>query len=382
MRRLNILISACLSLGLTAPLAAEAGSAGKVEVASAVESFAGDLRSNTDVPAFGIATISCGAIELQMDGLTRIDGDQRIGSGARFNIGSNAKSMLASAAARLQQNGKLTLDDTIAQALPELAKLYPDKAQITLAQLLSHSSGLPGFDTGSALGTVPEFDGTPAEIRAATAEWFLSQQLAGTPGGQTIYSNAGYVVAGYWLARVSGKTLPDVLQEEVFHPLGIEAGLGEPRQMSGTQPFGHYITEAGVTAYSESEPPIPPFLAAAGNVALTPLAYARYIQAHLCGLQGESDYLPSVLVERLHTPVIEGGSALGWGVTELGGATTSFHIGGTGDFTAYAAIAPDKDRAAFAMLSIGGAPASVAQKWLIEVISAPLEIDENGRSEP
>ncbi|MEO1731039.1 MAG: serine hydrolase domain-containing protein [Pseudomonadota bacterium] len=333
--------------------------------------FATQLSKDTDVPAFAIAVGSCKSIDIQIGGLRKVGGEEPIGSSARFNIGSNAKSMLATVAARLHDRGVLSLDSTVEEIWPEAGKKYPDKADITLTQLFSHSGGLPAFDKGSELDQVPKFQGAKPEIRRAAAEWFLMQPLESNPGGTTLYSNAGYVIAGYLLEQAAEASLETLLEEEVFKPLALDASLGEPRNMPGAQPWGHYVSGDVVIAYEEADPPIPTFLEAAGNVSLSPLAYARYLQAQLCALIGESDFIAPDTARRLHRPIKEGGSALGWGGTELNGAPVSFHVGGTGDFTAYAALSGQLDRSAFAILNVGGAPAQQALQWLIEVMSLP-----------
>ena len=335
------------------------------------DAFTEQLETDPNVPAFGIGVLGCEQVAVHAGGIIRIDGAARIGPGAVFNIGSNAKSVLATAAGRMHDRGELSLDATIGGIWPEIAEKHPDKAEITLAQLFSHRSGLPAFNTGAELEGVPDFSGEPAAVRKAAAEWFLSQPLAKPIGEETLYSNAGYVVVGYLLELASGKSLANLLDSEVFRPLGITADLGEPRNMAGSQPFGHYVSEGQVVANTSDDPPIPPFLEAAGNVSFGPLAYARYLQAHLCALRGDSDFLSPNTARRIHTPEIAGGSGLGWGITKMGEANVSFHIGGTGDFTTYAALSPDQNRAVFVMMSVGGDPASVGQLWLIEAIRPP-----------
>lgn len=358
-----LLCSACQTAPATVPQAAPAAP-------STLQVAAAELAADPAVPAVGLAVMTCKSQELATAGLLRVDGDDQIAADSRFAIGSNAKSMLATAAARLARRGMLSLDDTIAALWPAAAAAHPDKAGITLAQLLGHASGLPGFDTGAELRTVPEFEGSQREVGIAAAEWFLAQPLETEPGTATAYSNAGYVIAAELVSRAAGKDFRQVVAEEVFVPLGIEAAYGEPRRMPGTQPFGHTATETGIAPYLDEDPPIPTWLEGAGNVAIPVGGYARYVRAHLCALRGESDFLDEALAERLHTPVLDGGAAMGWGRTELAGRPTSFHIGGTGDFTAYMALSPESDRAALAVMNVGGAPAASGQKWLIATMTA------------
>lgn len=337
---------------------------------SALQIQANEFASKQEIPAIGLALLNCDTREVAIAGVLRADDVMRVSSTARFAIGSNSKSMLATAAARLSQKGRLSLDASLKDLWPEAAERHPDKQDITLAQLLGHASGLPAFDTGKELGTVPEFTGTPREIGAAAAEWFLAQPLANTPGETSVYSNAGYVVAAELISRSQDSDFRRIVEEEVFTPLGLDAAYGEPRRLGSSHPHGHTYSDGKLSVYEDEEPPIPTWLEGAGNVSITAADYATYLQAHLCSLQGRGDYLEPEIARRLHIPVIEGGAALGWGVTELGGSTTSFHIGGTGDFTAYMALAADKDRGALAVFNVGGTPASVGQSWLIESMTA------------
>lgn len=343
-----------------------------VEPSLALRDQVESLREEASIPALVLAEFTCETREIASAGVLRNDHDQKVSPAARFNIGSNAKSMLATVAARLDEKGKLDLDASLETLWPEAAVTHPDKSRITLAQLLSHTSGLPAFDEGTVLDTVPEFNGRTGSVTHQTALWFLSQPLVATPGQTNLYSNAGYVVAGAILEQVTGQLFNEIMRQELFVPLALDAAFGEPRKLGEDEPFGHYVSEGSVVVYDQIEPPIPAFLEAAGNVSLSMDDYIDYMQAHLCGLQGnDTELLSADMATRLHKPHIEGSAGLGWGLTELGGIATSFHIGGTGDFTAYMALSPDKNRGAAALLNVGGAPANPVQDWLVETMSRP-----------
>lgn len=330
------------------------------------------LRDDVSIPALALAEFSCETRNLAFSGVVRNDRSPHIASGARFNIGSNAKSMLATVAAKLDEKGILDLDAELGTLWPKAVSAHPDKVHITLTQLLSHTSGLPAFDTGAALDTVPDFNADPASITRKTALWFLQQPLMHTPGQESVYSNAGYIVAGAVLEHVTGMEFKELVRQELFVPLRLDAAFGEPKHHGDNEPFGHYVSDGEIIPYDEPTPPIPPFLTTAGNISLSMDDYVTYLQIHLCGLRGEDSALMSAdMVERLHTPHVEGGAGLGWGITELGGSTTSFHIGGTGDFTAYMALSPERNKGAAAMLSIGGNPAAAAQAWIVNTMSKP-----------
>ncbi len=329
------------------------------------------LRKQTTIPALVLAEFSCETRRIAWSGLLRNDEDKEITLAARFNIGSNAKSMLATTAARLEEKGQLRLDAPLSEVWPEAASAAPDKTAITLVQLLSHTSGLPAFDTGVALGTVPDLSNGSESVTQMTAFWFLKQPLIAEPGKQEIYSNAGYVVAGAILEQIMKRPFEEIIRAQIFEPLGMEATFGEPRALGKSEPHGHYVKDGTIVPYDEAEPPLPAFLIAAGNISLSMSDYLTYLQAHLCSLQGiETEFLKVDTARRLHQPFIEGGPALGWGVTELDGERTSFHIGGTGDFTAYVALTPGNNQGAVAIMNVGGAPAEPVQAWLVQTMSA------------
>lgn len=330
------------------------------------------LRDENDIPALVLAEFTCDTDEIAYAGVLKVENDQQISPTSRFNIGSNAKSMLATVAARLHEKAKLDLNASLKTLWPEAAAHAPDKGDITFAQLLSHSSGLPAFDTGIALQTVPHFTRPSKSTTQLTALWFLEQPSIGTPGAQMVYSNAGYVVAGAVLEHLTGQSFEELMRAELFEPLELTAAFGEPRLLGENEPFGHYVRDGNIVAYDDLDPPLPPFLIAAGNISLSMEDYVTYLQTHLCGLQGQgSSILSAGMIRRLHQPHIEGGAALGWGVAEIGGEEVSFHIGGTGDFTAYVAISPKRDKGVAALMNIGGAPAGAIQSWLVETISKP-----------
>lgn len=322
-----------------------------------------------NIPGYAAGVLSCGENAFRTGGLIRADRRFEVNPESRFNLGSNAKSMLASVAGRYVERDVVRFDSTLGELWPTAAELAPDKADITLEQLLAHRSGLAAFSSGAELERLPDFSGLAPDVRRQSAMWFLEQPLESEPGSTTRYSNAGYVVAGVLLARASGRPLERMLKEQVFEPLGLDARLGPSESVD--QPFGHYMENDLLRVNLDLEPPIPTFLDAAGNVSVTASDYAAYIQAHLCGLQGvETGYLRAETVRRLHTPLGQGGAALGWGISDIGGTRTSFHVGGTGDFTAYVAVAPSVDYAVLALMNIGGDPAAPGSTWLVESITA------------
>ena len=134
----------------------------------------------------------------------------------KFRIGSMNKMFTSVAIAQLVQQGKLQYMDTVAKLLPD----YPDKdaaAKITVHELLTHTSGLGDF-----FG--PEFDQKKDNLRELKdyLQFFAGKPLRFEPGKGWAYSNAGMIVAGLIVERVSGQNYFDYVREHVYKPAGMK----------------------------------------------------------------------------------------------------------------------------------------------------------------
>lgn len=133
-----------------------------------------------------------------------------------FNLGSINKQFTWIAIQQLAAQGKLDLDAPLAQAWPD----YPDRdfaAKATVRQLLQHRSGI-----GSNIFALPA-SGKRGDLRHNRdyLPLVFGQPAAFAPGAQQRYSNAGYVVLGELVARLSGMDYYDYVQKKVFEPAGM-----------------------------------------------------------------------------------------------------------------------------------------------------------------
>jgi len=141
----------------------------------------------------------------------------------KFNLGSMGKMFTGVAVLQLVQGGKLSLDDKLIKDLPD----YTNKDianQITIGQLLTHTSGLGDF-----FG--PEFIGS-SMAKFNTLEsllpLFVDKPLQFEPGSKWSYSNAGFIVLGLVIEHVSGETYYDYVRKHIFEPAGMTNTGNEP----------------------------------------------------------------------------------------------------------------------------------------------------------
>lgn len=200
----------------------------------------------------------------------------------RFHLGSDTKAMTALLAAMMIEDGKLQWDSTLAQVFPELATgMDAQLQQVTLTQLLSHTSGLALDDQalGELMMKALMEDGNLDERRYWMVQQMAALPLAAPPGSRFAYSNLGYIVAGAVIERVSGKTWEELMVERIFDPLGLKtAGLGPQASMGRVDaPLGHRLINGKLKAIlSGPEADNPSLLGPAGTAHMSVLDFARW----------------------------------------------------------------------------------------------------------
>lgn len=125
-----------------------------------------------------------------------------------FNIGSLTKQFTAAAILRLEMDGKLQTADTLGKYLPEVP---PDKAEITIHQLLTHTAGLKR-DAIRQTETV---------TREEAVRRILASPLESKPGEKFHYANAGYQLLAAIIETASGQSYEDYITQKLLTPAGL-----------------------------------------------------------------------------------------------------------------------------------------------------------------
>jgi CubicO group peptidase (beta-lactamase class C family) len=133
-----------------------------------------------------------------------------IRSDSLFDVGSITKMFTAAAVLKLQQNGALDVQDTLAAHFPEVG---PAARQITIHHLLTHTSGKS--DTAGAIQDL-SFDDRDEAVRR-----FVASPPSRPPGEAFEYCNGGYVVLAAIIEQVSGQAYESCLRELVLQPAGM-----------------------------------------------------------------------------------------------------------------------------------------------------------------
>lgn len=219
---------ASVAIGLVAALAGPAvarSDQAPTAVGSArADAIAQELQAALD----DVVTAGASGVTLRVDngartyrlasGQSRLRPPQRMRPEANIRVGSITKTFVSTVALQLVGEGRLSLDDTVEQWLPGLV---PRGAQITVRQLLNHTSGLFNYTDDDAF---------ISEVLTNPLNAYTPQQLIAlansypplfSPGAYWSYSNTNYIVAGLILEQVTHQSMSQLIQLRITRPLRL-----------------------------------------------------------------------------------------------------------------------------------------------------------------
>lgn len=278
-------------------------------------------------------------------GLADLDRRRSLTPVTLFRVGSLTKLVTATAVLRLRDAGRLRLSDPVSRHIPEfeVGASIPDVPAITLAHLLTHTSGLPR-EAPFPYWTTHEFPAM-SEILAA-----LPGQAASFVAGEKIkYSNLGMALLGEVVSRVSGRPYAEYVREEILLPLGMESSTVRPDAAAvGRLATGYMrrLPDGSRRAHSYYDTS---GMAAAANLVSNVEDLARFAALQLA-VEGRTDeaVLRPLTVEEMHRPHAvdedwNGGRGLGFGIGRDDGTTLVSHGGWIGGHRAHLLLSPEEE---------------------------------------
>lgn len=174
-------------------------------------------QSRQRLPSIAAGIVRGGAV-VWSDAAGTLDG--RAGGPApttdtQYRIGSISKTFVGVEVMRLRDEGRLDLGDSIGTHLPEVP--FP---QVTIAQLLTHTSGLQAETDGDW------WERTEGD--SWTALLASNPRLRSTPGTVFHYSNVGFAVLGELIARLRDQPWQDAVRAGILEPLGMTRTTTRP----------------------------------------------------------------------------------------------------------------------------------------------------------
>jgi CubicO group peptidase (beta-lactamase class C family) len=233
-----------------------------------------------------------------------------------FNIGSVSKQFTAAAILKLEEMGRLNVEDPITRFFEDVPA---DKRSITLHQLLTHTAGFVQ-EVRSAT-----FAGSPEEMIALT----LAAPLQGQPGGPYSYSNAGYSLLGAVVSIASGEPYVDFVRRSLWEPAGMTDSGWWTSAPVERRAFG-YANAAASPHPDQSAGDGPPWSRRGpGALASTPQDLHRWVAA----LREGRVLSDASLRKMLHAHVVEepqGASFYGYGLVIMVSAAGVCTVGHDG----------------------------------------------------
>jgi CubicO group peptidase (beta-lactamase class C family) len=255
-----------------------------------------DVLVRTKTPGAGVALVSRDEV-FWVAGLGEADraAGKPVTPETLFRTGSITKSFVALAVLKLQEEGKLGLEDRLRDRAPEIVFTNPweDSDPVRLVHLLEHTSGLSDLTLSEHAHEDPAIT-----LRDALAFRPQARVVRNKPGRYVAYSNVGPAMAAYAVEKATGQRFEDYVQEEFFTPLGMDSAsffrtarvqrdLAKSYRKDGTTeiPFIHMLTRPS------------------GSVSATPRDVGRLVQLLLNRGKGPGGrLLRPESVARMETP--------------------------------------------------------------------------------
>lgn len=250
---LTTVATIALALGLAAP----AGAADVLlpsepmaaEDAAAIDAgIAAVMEKHPEVPAFyvGLWSPERGSYQ-QAYGLADVAAGRAASLDDHFRIGSVSKTFGAAIVLQLVDEGLLSLDDTVADVVAELAATFPDIADVPIRDLLGMTSGIADYmnvpDAAvAALAKAPDTQWDPMDLIRFGID--AGSAPVGTPG----YSTTNYVILQAIAESLTGQPMQELVEERLTAPLGMaDTGLPYNEDTTLPEPFARgYMSPACV----------------------------------------------------------------------------------------------------------------------------------------
>jgi D-alanyl-D-alanine carboxypeptidase len=239
----------------------------------------------------------------------------------KYRISSITKTYTAVMIFQLIEEGKLKLSDKLDKFFPQI----PNAGKITIAQILSHRSGIPNVaPNGSAMQPKTEEERV-AEIAKGQPDF--------EPDSKHLYSNSGYVLLGYIVEKVGGKPYQEALKERITSKLGLKdtyMGTGNTDPGRKESLSYRYLGE-----WKESREPDFSLTAGAGAILSTPADMVKFIQGLF-----DLKLVSQNSLNQMKT--MRDGEGMGMEPFTFAGKTLYGHTGGSGTSGAWLAYYPEE----------------------------------------
>jgi CubicO group peptidase (beta-lactamase class C family) len=292
----------------------------------------------------------------------------------KFRIASNSKLFTAIAIMQLREEGKLRLDDPVTKYLPwfKLKPTADDDGEITIAQLLDHSSGMPReFGDYWDSYIFP----TTKDIERDLA----NHQAAFPPATRWKYSNVDFAVLGMVIEKITGQSWADYVEKNIFKPLSMTDSSVDKKVPGLAVPYGRRMPDGSreVLPFVDSAG-----IAPAAGVTSDVKDLTKFVSAWMRrGPRGGEQVVSTgswreMLRVRSVDQNWQSGSGLGFDVKRVNGKTYVGHGGGYPGYTTQTLMQPDNKIGLIVLTNTNDSnPADIANQLMASVGEAIIKAE-------
>lgn len=326
-----------------------------------------ELMNEHKVPGVAVGLIVDGQEHVITRGVTSVENPLPVTDATLFQIGSTTKTITATALVRLEEQGRVDLDEPVRRYVPELKLQDPAALErVRVGDLLTHTAGWAGDhfdDTGDGDDALARYVETMAGLPQLTP-----------PGTIWSYNNAAFCLAGRVIEAVTGTTYEAATRDLVLKPLGMEQSFFFAREvMLRRFAVGHVVM--GEDQVVVAHPwPVPRSSNPAGGLASSVRDQLRYARFHMG--DGRSEDGQQVLrpesLRRMQEPVVPAAGddmmGLGWMMNDAGGLRFVRHGGATNGQMSVFWMVPGRNFALTVLTNAdrGGALGEAVSAWVQE----------------
>ncbi|MFC1898091.1 serine hydrolase [Candidatus Cloacimonadota bacterium] len=258
----------------------------------------------------------------------------------RYNIGSITKTFTALAIMQLIEAGKLKTTDTLADYLPDCP--IPEKNDITIHHLLTHSSGLYDYANDEVI-----FETLQIREIEEFIPFVYGQGLLFQPGEDLSYSSGGYILLGAIIEKISGLKYSDYLEQNIFKPASMyNSALLYAEDVSPNKAEGYKQLNK---EKFENRKLLDFPGSSAGGIYTTAADLLKYFQALVDTKLLSNENINLMLTPNMKQDQKSEIPAYGWWITYINNQKAIFHTGGTPGFSSSLYHFPDQNYTAIVL---------------------------------
>ncbi len=284
-----------------------------------IDTYVGGFIKRHNIPGMAIAVVKDGKlVKAAGYGMANLELSVPADKDSLFEIGSISKQFTAEAVMMLVEEGTLALGDPVSKYLPDAPAAW---AKITIANLLTHTSGLRDWEAAGILSYRREY--SPKEY----IDLIAAQPLDFQPGAHWAYTNSSYPLLGLVIERVSGKPFEQFVTERIFRAAAMPtARFRHPEQIVPGRASG-YVDVKG--ELRNGEPLRPGIIAPNGGIMASAIDMAAWDAALFSGrLLKPATVQQMMSMVRLNDNTT-GASGMAWFADDFHGHPFALHNGST-----------------------------------------------------